>query len=141
MNKTTRREFLKRSGVGVAGLSLLPSKLVASPANTHTDAESFLPPHTPLTVPGVHGYAEQSVAAGEKIHFRISSTVPYRLGIHRLGLDPESPYQDELLHEFPESFTLPQPIHPGSCAPRNPPCRDAMAHPSNACVAQPGYSR
>ena len=29
MHKTTRREFLKRSGVGVAGLSFLPSKLLS----------------------------------------------------------------------------------------------------------------
>lgn len=114
MHKTTRREFLKRSGVGVAGLSFLPSKLVASPGNANPHAEGFLPPHTSLTVPGIHGYAEQSVAAGERIQFRISSTVPYRLGIYRLGLDPESTDQDRLFHEFPVSPARPQAIHPGS---------------------------
>lgn len=114
MNKQSRREFLKRSGAGVAGLSFLPTNLVASPTRLTDEAGGLLPPHRPMIVPGVHGYADQSVAAGEKIRFHISSTVPHRLSIHRLGLDPESPSRDELLHEFPESPALPQPIHPGS---------------------------
>jgi len=113
MIKTTRREFLKRGGAGVAGLSLLPSKLVASSPESSASPKE-LPPHKSMVVPGIHGYAEQSVAAGETIHFQISSTVPHRLGIYRLGLDPESPSQDELLHKFAESPALPQPIHPGS---------------------------
>src|SRR5688572_27389518 len=111
MPKHSRRDFLKQTAAGAAGLSLLSSKLVAAPT---PKALADLPPHKSMVVPGVHGYAENSVAAGEKIHFHISSTVPYRLGIHRLGLDPESPSQDELIHKFPESPTLPQPIHPGS---------------------------
>src|SRR5215210_1263999 len=98
MSNHTRREFLKRSGVGVAGLSLLPSKLIAS--TTKNDALDSLPPHKPMIVPAV-----------DKIHFHISNTVPHRLGIYRLGLDPESPSQDELLHQFPEGAALPQPIH------------------------------
>jgi hypothetical protein len=113
MMQTTRREFLKRSGASVAGLSLLPSKLIASSPGSSA-ASNDLPPHKSMVVPGIHGYAEQSVAAGETIHFRISSTVPHQLGIYRLGLDPESPSQDELLHKFAESPALPQSIHPGS---------------------------
>src|ERR1043166_2053357 len=114
MIKTTRREFLKRSGAGVAGLSLWPSKLIASSPGSSAATNDLPPPHKAMVVPGIHGYAEQSVAAGESIHFHISSTVPHRLGIYRLGLDPESPGQDELLHKFAESPARPQPIHPGS---------------------------
>lgn len=114
MSKTTRREFLKRSGAGVAGLSLLPSKLVASPPVMAAGTGGRLPPHQAMVVAGVHGYAAQSVAPGEAVQFHISSSVPYRLAIHRLGLDPESPDQDQLVGELPEHPGTIQPIHPGS---------------------------
>src|SRR5262245_975573 len=111
--KTSRREFLKRSGVGAAGLSVLPAKLIALDKPS-TNLEKAIPPHKSMVVPGVHGYAEQSVAAGEQIQFRISSTVPYRLGIWRLGMDPDSTEKDVALNRFSESLALPQAIHPGS---------------------------
>jgi N,N-dimethylformamidase len=109
MSLFTRRDFLKQSGVGLAGLSLFPTGSWAAQS-----AERGIPPHRTSVVPGIHGYAEQSVSAGEPIRFRISSTVPHRLSIHRLGRDPESPDQDEEVHRFPESQPQPQPIHPGS---------------------------
>ncbi len=98
----------------MAGLSMLSSKLVPDSQGAATNKSAKIPPHKNMIVPGVHGYAEQTVAAGEKLHFRISGTVPHRLSIYRLGLDPESPSLDELLHQFPESPVAPQPIHPGS---------------------------
>jgi N,N-dimethylformamidase len=67
-----------------------------------------------MVVPGVHGYAEQSVFAGDKIRFRISGTVPYQLSVFRLGPDADRIERDELVHEFPPSEAQPQPIHPGS---------------------------
>ncbi len=109
MSASTRRTFLQQSGVGLAGLSLIPSRaLAALPASTS------IPTHQGSVVPGVHGYAAQSVAAGDTIRFHVSSTVPHRLSIYRLGLDPESPDQDELIHAFPAAEPTPQPIHPGS---------------------------
>src|ERR1043165_2168732 len=111
MSKYNRREFLRQTGLGVAAAALLrPPKTVARPA----DAPIEIPPHKEMVVPGIHGYAEQSVCAGEKIRFRISNTVPCRLSIFRLGRDPESPAQDELVHEFPITEPKPQAIHPGS---------------------------
>ena len=107
----TRRDFLKRSSLGLAGASLL-SPIGSTSAKSAEP--SFLPPHKSQSVPGVHGYAEQSVAAGDQIHFHISSTVPYRLAIYRLGLDPDSVVQDELVHEFPQHRTVLCLIHPGS---------------------------
>lgn len=109
MPPLTRRNFLKRSGMGLTGLSLLPSHGLAA-----LSSEGQNPPHQGSVVPGIHGYAEQSIAAGETIRFRVSSTVPHRLAVYRLGLDPESPNQDELLHTFPDAEANPQPIHPGS---------------------------
>jgi hypothetical protein len=109
-----RREFLKRSSVGAAGLSVLPAGLATAQGKSSQDSTRPFPAHKALVVPGVHGYAEQSVAAGEKIQFHISSTVGYQLGIWRLGVDPDSTSQDILVHKFPESPALPQPIHSGS---------------------------
>jgi len=114
MHQTTRREFLKRGGAGVAGISLMTPRLIAHGTRAGTDSAAALPPHKPMVVPGLHGYAEQSVVAGETMQFRISAGVPYRLGIYRLGLDPESPAQDVMLHQFAESPALQQAIHPGS---------------------------
>lgn len=112
MSKQSRREFLKQSGAGFAGLTLFSPKLLAG--SESSKASKTIPPHQPMTVPGVHGYAEQSVAAGEKITFNISGTVPYQLSIHRLGLDPETTALDELIHTFTQTAATPQPIHPGS---------------------------
>lgn len=74
-----------------------------------------IPPHRPLPLPGVHAYTDrQSVAAGQTISFLVSSTVPYRLTICRLGLQVDDPSGDEVLHEFPEAEPQHQAIHPGS---------------------------
>src|SRR5688572_9118840 len=110
--KHNRREFLKRSGASVAGMTFLPSKIFA--LKDSLDSSEPIPPHIGMVVPGIHGYASQSVAAGETNKFFISSTVPYRLSIYRLGLDAETTEQDELIHTFQKSPAQPQPIHPGS---------------------------
>jgi hypothetical protein len=66
-------------------------------------------------VPGVHAYPDQiSVAAGQSISFQVSSTVPYRLSVCRLGLKMDDPAGDEVLREFPEAAPKVQAIHPGS---------------------------
>lgn len=71
-------------------------------------------PLTPMSLPGTHAYAEKSVAAGEVIHFRISSDGPYQLSIIRLGWDVGGPSQDWVIQQFPESPGAIQPIRPGS---------------------------
>ncbi|WP_257458947.1 LamG domain-containing protein [Archangium lipolyticum] len=65
--------------------------------------------------PGVHAYAEKSVAAGDTIHFRVSSDVPYKLSVVQLGPNLDGPDEDD--KELPPAFTSgprQQPITPGS---------------------------
>lgn len=81
-----------------------PSTPVASPVE----------PSVPLHLPGVYGYAENSIAAGETVHFRVSSDRAYRLSVCRLGDDPDSSARDVELRRFSSSRPSVQPIHPGS---------------------------
>ncbi len=69
---------------------------------------------TPIWLPGIHAYAEKSVAAGEMIHFRVSSDVLYELAVVKLGADADSPAQDNELFRFATTTPSQQPIHPGS---------------------------
>jgi len=75
--------------------------------------ESVPMPRT-LELDGLHAYAEKIVAAGETLHFRVSSSVPYRLSICRLGHEIDDPAGDSVLDTFPESPPNRQPIYPGS---------------------------
>ncbi|MDP7301893.1 MAG: hypothetical protein QGG09_02250, partial [Pirellulaceae bacterium] len=68
----------------------------------------------PLELVGLHAYAEKTVTAGQTIHFRTSSSVPYKLSICRLGLKVDDPAGDVVLKTFPESKPVGQPIHSGS---------------------------
>lgn len=107
----SRRDFLKRAGGGVAVAAALklPGRAQA------TAASASIPPHTALEVPGVHAYPiEHSVAAGEALELCVSSSVPYRLSICRLGLQVDDPAGDSVLQRFAEAKANPQPIHPGS---------------------------
>ena len=113
--KTSRRKFLRQTA-GLAAASVLPACRTGpgGASSAPREAGEAIPPHTPLDLPGVHGYAEKSVAAGDTVRFRISGGVPYRLSIRRLGARVDDPSGDEVLHEFPPSGAGPQPIHPGS---------------------------
>lgn len=75
-----------------------------------------------ISLPGVHAYAEKSIAAGSTIHFRISSSTEYTLAIYRLGSGMDGPLDaptgiqraDEVVFS-PELFSQgEQPITPGS---------------------------
>ena len=68
----------------------------------------------PMELVGLHAYAEKTLCAGEVIHFRVSSTVPYELAICRLGPLVDDPVGDEVLFAFDKSPPVGQPIHPGS---------------------------
>ena len=108
-----RRDFLRKTAAGVAGASTLSAwdRARAAPAG---QSNAPIPPHARMTIPGLHAYAEESVAAGETIHFRAGSTVPYELSIARLGPEIDNPASDETLHTFPDAAPRQQPIHPGS---------------------------
>lgn len=68
----------------------------------------------PMPLDGLHAYTEKIIAAGETLHVRVSSTVPYELSICRLGHAVDDPAQDEVLTTFPTAPPVAQPIHPGS---------------------------
>lgn len=112
MPKGTRREFLKQTSLGLAGVTMLQSK--AFGVSFGGAKNRPVPPHQSMVVPAIHGYAAQSVFAGGKIQFRISSTVAHRLSIDRLGQNADEISGDEMLHRFPKASPMPQSIHPGS---------------------------
>nr|WP_161501429.1 PVC-type heme-binding CxxCH protein [Rhodopirellula sp. SM50] len=78
------------------------------------NVQQSLPAHRAITLPGLHAYAQKSIAAGGEIEFRTSSTADYKLSVVKLGSDPESRENDPVLKEFPVSDARTQPIHPGS---------------------------
>lgn len=73
-----------------------------------------IPPHRGISLPGVHAYAQKSIAAGEEIEFRVSSSVPYDLSVVKLGPDPQDRDHDPVLESLQVEEPKIQPIHPGS---------------------------
>lgn len=108
MSHRTRRRFIKETGLGTVILATTP--------RLKADVEPGMPiADTEMRVPGVHGYAmQESLAAGEEIEFAVSADTDYRFEIARLGHDPDSPAQDEVIHEFDRTEPAVQPILPGS---------------------------
>ncbi|MCX7824753.1 MAG: LamG domain-containing protein [Verrucomicrobiae bacterium] len=107
----SRRAFVERTGSAVVTATLAGFR---RPARANT-ALSPIPPHRALAVPGVHAYALQhSIPAGGTLELCVSSSVPYRLSICRLGRQVDDPAGDAVLARFDESPPNPQPIHPGS---------------------------
>lgn len=107
----TRRAFLKQTGVTVAALA------TARPAlgKAVRIGGSKLPQHTPLSVPGVHVYADaESVRPGGVIRFHVSADAPYTAELCRLGPDVDDPAGDAVLKRFAAVAPRVQPIHPGS---------------------------
>ena len=83
--------------------------------NEQTNAKDLnIPPHQPITLSGLHAYAQKSMVAGEEIEFRVSSTVPYSLSVVQLGPDPENREKDPVLAVEQVGNVKNQPIHPGS---------------------------
>jgi hypothetical protein len=114
MSKTTRREFIRRTGIGVAGLTALnlsPSVRAASAASRNKS----IPDHRAIEVPGIHAYPmEHSVAAGDTLELCVSASVPYSMSMCRLGLNVDDPAGDTVLANIGHQDPNPQPIHPGS---------------------------
>jgi len=90
----------------------LPTTLVSTGGKP--DRQQEIPPHQPVHLPGLHAYAQKSIAAGEEIEFRVSSSVPYDLSVVQLGQDPESRDKDPVLKTFRVEQPQAQAIHPGS---------------------------
>ncbi len=115
MSATSRRKFLKQATVTAAAAAVSRTRSHAA-ISSSLEAHA-IPLHRAIQPPGVHAYpSAQSVVAGDSLQFHVSSTVPYQLVIEQLGpvTDISNPRQDHLLHTFPNSAALPQPIHPGS---------------------------
>jgi hypothetical protein len=73
-----------------------------------------LEPSREVHLSGVHAYAEKSVAAGDTLHVRVSSSVPYRISVMRLGSNLDGTSEDVELFPAEDHGPTPQPIHPGS---------------------------
>lgn len=112
----SRRRFLRDAGATAAATgaaTLLPSGCSTPPSPAA--APGSPPPHRAVAVPGVHAYPlEHSIAAGETLELCVSTSVPYRLSICRLGREVDDPARDEVLADFGSFPANPQPIHPGS---------------------------
>ncbi len=78
------------------------------------EKQAPIPVHQPVKVPGLHAYAQKSLAAGEEIEFRVSSDVPYEMSVVQLGSDPENRDDDPVLEAVRVENPKSQPIHPGS---------------------------
>ena len=85
----------------------------SAPAETAV-VKQEIPAHRGVALSGLHAYAEKSIAAGDPIKFRVSSSVPYDLSVVKLGPDPESRDEDPVLKKFRVEKPQTQPIHPGS---------------------------
>ena len=70
-------------------------------------------PHDSIDLPGLHAYAQKSIAGGEEIELRVSSAVPYDLSIVQLGPDPENRGKDPVLKTFRVEKPSIQPISSG----------------------------
>jgi putative heme-binding domain-containing protein len=93
---------------------LKASKPTTRFASSDAAVQEDRPPHRAISLPGLHAYAQKSIAAGEEIEFCVSSGIPYELSIVELGKDPESRDADPVLKTFRAETPTPQPIHPGS---------------------------
>ena len=110
----SRRELLKQTTTSTLAAITAPTSIVHG---SQAIGQVF-PPLRPaaLGIPGFHAYiSEQSVCAGEPVQIHVSSTVPYRLSLVRLGPAIDDRASDEEVHRFPEQLPQAQPIRPGSC--------------------------
>ena len=97
----------------VAYLKQSTSPTEPTPSESAT-YQNRIPRHREIALPGLHAYAQKSIAAGEEIGFRVSSSVPYELSVVQLGPDPESRDNDPVLTTSPGNKPKIQAIHPGS---------------------------
>ncbi|MBL9128347.1 MAG: LamG domain-containing protein, partial [Verrucomicrobiales bacterium] len=108
----SRRTFLKQSAAATALAVAVPS---ASHAAWRPNPYRGIPPHRPMSVPGVHVYADrESVFPGEAVRFHVSADAPCEAAIYRLGTSVDDPASDTFVRKFDRLPPIVQPIHPGS---------------------------
>ncbi|MEC7502099.1 MAG: N,N-dimethylformamidase beta subunit family domain-containing protein, partial [Planctomycetota bacterium] len=112
MGTTSRRHFLKTSAGVAASVSL--SKTVHSADQQEHQSVEEIPAQKPVIFPGLHAYAEKSIAAGEDIVFRVSSSVPYDLRVLKLDGEVDDPATDIEIGKFNGVSAGVQPVHLGS---------------------------
>lgn len=110
--RLSRRDLMSRTGSVVAAT-------VSAPTGVAPAAEPTPPAGGPwpraLDLPGVHAYADgHGIDAGHALVVRVSSSVPYRMRVVRLGTRVDDPASDETLVDLGEFPARQQPIRPGS---------------------------
>jgi N,N-dimethylformamidase len=111
MSRLTRRQ-----AIGTAGaIALLGG--AESPADAGDNPGSMVAGPLPRAIglPGLHAYADaHGVNAGQPLIFRVSSSVPYRMRVVRLGGRVDDPASDETIADIGECPARQQTIRPGS---------------------------
>ena len=111
----SRRELLKQSTLGTLAALAPAVNVPAHSSFQEAGVPVQLRPRA-IDVSGFHAYPDRhSLRAGERLQLHVSSTIPYRLQICRLGPAIDDRSQDEVCHRFPDRPAVAQPIHPGSC--------------------------
>lgn len=113
-----RRRLLVEAVAGSLAAAVGPVPAGAAPPAAvraaDVPAATGLPPHEPVPLDGVHAYAgAESVRAGGRIGFHVSSSVAYRFSVVRLGTEPADTSADVEIAAAAGGPT-PHPIHPGS---------------------------
>lgn len=115
MLNRNRRAFIKRGAAALTAGPLAARSETSYAENVRQRDRESATARRGQIVSGVHAYTDpMSVRAGQTVRMHVSSTVPYRLSICRLGLKVDDPRDDEVLHRFAEADPQPQPIYPGS---------------------------
>lgn len=120
MTDLARRDFLLAAGAVVVAGSVhgnLKAQTFDPKADrlATTPATDTIPPHRSLPVQGVHLYTDKpSYAAGDSLTAFVSSTIPCEIEVVRLGDDPDSPAQDDVLHTVKLEQPGMQEVRPGS---------------------------
>jgi len=107
----TRRKLLKAKAALAASAATGISLTNTEQALAQTNQE----PLQPISLTGIHGYAQTRITAGESLELRISSDRSYDLGIYRLqSLDEPDETIDELIGPVISGTSFQQDIRPGS---------------------------
>ncbi len=140
MSNRDRRAFIKRGAAALTAGPFAARRGISHARDVRQRDKTSIGPRRGQIVSGVHAYTDRlSVRAGETVRLHVSSTVPYRLSICRLGLQVDDPAGDEVLYRFPEADPQPQSIHPGSfvAISKALPAMQPMAELSLECWVRP----
>lgn len=112
MASTSRRNFLKASAGVAASMSMTGSSSASESSDTENHDQ--VPEQRGVSFQGLHAYAQKSIAAGDEVIFRVSSSIPYDLRVLRLAGEVDEPDSDVELAAFNEIPGVVQPVHLGS---------------------------